>query len=92
MPKRYCDWTDWAGDHPEQAEADLHRDRVRAGTALAGISPSGIDLDAPEPDADCGHTDFYPNGYCADCGEPVPDFEPTDDMIETDYLNRNFAA
>jgi hypothetical protein len=23
MAKRYMDWTDWAGDHPELAEAEL---------------------------------------------------------------------
>ena len=40
---------------------------------------------APEP-AECAHEDAYPNGYCADCGEPVPDFEPDDDAILNDYL------
>jgi hypothetical protein len=30
MTKHYEDWADWAGDHPEQAEADLRRDRERA--------------------------------------------------------------
>jgi len=34
----------------------------------------------------CQHEDAYPNGYCADCGEPVPDFEPDDDTITRDYL------
>lgn len=29
MPKRYCDWADWAGDHPEQAEADLIAEHER---------------------------------------------------------------
>lgn len=52
---------------------------------------SGCDQPNPAED-ECEHTDFYPNGYCCDCGEPVPDFEPDDDMITADYLNRNFAA
>jgi hypothetical protein len=45
------------------------------------------------PDTDpCEHEDTYPNGRCADCGEPVEGFEPDDDQITTDYLNRNYAA
>ena len=89
MTAQYEDWTDWAGDHPEQAEADLRRDRIRA------AARQGIDLEALEapddPDAECEHADAYPNGYCADCGEPVPDFEPDDEQIEHDQL-RKWAA
>lgn len=50
-----------------------------------------IELDDPEPDNECEHPDAYPNGYCADCGDPVPDFEPDDDQIEADYL-KGYAA
>lgn len=35
-------WTDWADDHPLEAEAETN-----AGAVL-GISPSGIDLTDPE--------------------------------------------
>ena len=37
---------------------------------------------AAEP---CGHTEVYSNGYCADCEEPVPDFEPGDAAIFAHY-------
>lgn len=33
----------------------------------------------------CGHTELYDTGYCADCGEPIPDFEPSDIQIFTHY-------
>lgn len=29
MTQQYEDWTDWAGDHPEQAEADLRAAAAR---------------------------------------------------------------
>ena len=85
----YEDWAVWAGDHPEQAEAELRRDRERAAALEAArfAAEHGVPMPAPEP-AECEHTDFYPNGYCCDCGEPVPAFEPTDDMIETDQLRK----
>jgi RNA polymerase-binding transcription factor DksA len=33
----------------------------------------------------CQHTEVYSTGHCADCGEPIPDFEPTDAQIFAHY-------
>lgn len=45
----------------------------------------------PAPACDTqGHE--YDFGICLDCEQPDPAFEPDDDTITTDYLNRTFAA
>lgn len=38
-----------------------------------------------EPAPVCQHTEVYSTGHCADCGEPIPDFEPTDAQIFAHY-------
>lgn len=45
----------------------------------------------PEP-ADCGHTEIYPTGHCADCGEEVEGFEPDDVQIPGAYEIQQAAA
>jgi hypothetical protein len=62
--------------------AGLYVHRVDSTKPFAPFKP------APEP---CPHEDAYPNGRCADCGEPVPNFEPDDEAILTDYL-KGYAA
>ena len=92
MSAQYEDWADWAGDHPEQAEADLRRDREAADRkAEAAIAARLKLVPATGPKCDTlGHE--YSFGICLDCEKVDPAFEPTDDMIERDYLNRTFAA
>ena len=77
MSKRYMDWTDWAGDHPLEAERELHKGST---AQKLGLTPSGIDATDPEQDV-CQHTEMYATGHCADCGDEVEGFEPTDAEI-----------
>jgi hypothetical protein len=70
---------------PDRDGADsaaMYAAERRAAKALAFMTH------APE----CAHEDAYPNGYCADCGEPVPDFEPADDQIPGTYEIGQAAA
>ena len=52
----YTDWADWAGDHPEQAEADLRKDRPEETCEHAeadnqGVCENcGIEVEGWEPD------------------------------------------
>ena len=75
------DWADWAGDNPVEAEKELHKGSE---AHKRGLTPSGIDAEDPEQEL-CQHTEVYSTGHCADCGEPVPDFEPTDAQIFARY-------
>ena len=96
---KYEDWTDWAGDHPQQAEEDLRKERERAEESFARVVREGllhpsvwgaaVIVEATE---DCGHTEVYPNGKCADCGEWVEDFEPSDAQIPGTYEIQGSAA
>jgi hypothetical protein len=53
---------------------------------LASVTPL-----RPAPACDTlGHE--YNFGICLDCDQTDPAFEPDDDMIERDDLNRQFAA
>lgn len=42
MSKRYMDWTDWAGDNPELAEAELRAERERAEASFARVIRAGL--------------------------------------------------
>lgn len=83
MSKHYEDWADWAGDHPEQAEADLRKEAeasfarvVRAGL----LEPSYV---APIEDATCEHAEADTQGVCEDCGSEVEGWEPDDAQLLT---------
>jgi len=38
----YTDWADWAGDHPEQAEAELRKDRPEETCEHAEVDNQGV--------------------------------------------------
>ena len=92
MTAQYEDWADWAGDHPEQAEADLRRDRERADRKAEAEIAARLKLipSAPSSCDTLGHE--YDFGICLDCEGVDPNFEPTDEQITNEYLNRTFAA
>lgn len=82
------DWTDWAGDNPEEAEAQLH---AGSPAAALGLSPAGIDATDPN-EAACEHEVTDNQGVCLDCEEPIEGFEPTDAQIPGSYDIRKAAA
>lgn len=80
------DWADWAGDNPVEAEEQLRKERERAEASYARVIRAGLMEPAPVAEEEpCGHTEVYATGHCADCGEPVPGFEPTDAQIFACY-------
>lgn len=74
MSTNYEDWTDWAGDHPEQAEADLRAKREkdeRRADELARKAVKAV-MDQHRPNGP-----YYPIGllageYCKGCRDPWP--------------------
>jgi hypothetical protein len=48
MGSQYEDWADWAGDHPEQAEADLRAQREKAEASFARVIRAGL-LESANP-------------------------------------------
>ena len=60
------DWTDWAGDHHELAEADL---RKRRG-------------EEPNCGGNCAHDDVDNQGVCVDCGIEVEGWEPDEQQLD----------
>lgn len=93
MSNHYEDWADWAGDHPQQAEADLRAEREKAYRAHGikiGDSAWGAGVIIED---DCeleGHEWHF--GVCLICEEVVEDFEPTDGQIPGTYEIRKAAA
>jgi hypothetical protein len=98
MAKRYMDWADWAGDHPEQAEAELKAKREKAARQWAEhkllVARSTIEdrdgadsaaMYAAERRTSCGHEDLDNQGVCANCGREVEGWEPTDAQIFAQY-------
>ena len=90
MSTKYEDWTDWAGDHPQEAEEDLRKERERAEESFARVIRAGLLESAVE--ASCEHTEVYPNGKCSDCGYEIEDWEPSDAMIPGTYEIQGSAA
>jgi hypothetical protein len=41
----YTDWADWAGDHPEQAEAELRKGRPEPTCEHAEVDNQGVCTD-----------------------------------------------
>lgn len=61
------DWTDWAGDNPKEAEAELRKEKARKAKE-----------DYVYADYDCeveGHEFNW--GVCLICEEPDEDYDPT---------------
>ena len=86
---KYEDWTDWAGDHPQEAEEDLRKERERAGARVILLGwGAGVIVE----EARCEHTEVYPNGKCSDCGYEIEDWEPSDAMIPGTYEIQGSAA
>ena len=71
MGKNYEDWADWAGDNPEQAEAQLKAEQQ--------IN----DLFHDFTEGDCEHAEVDTQGVCEDCGIEVPGWEPDDAQLLT---------
>jgi hypothetical protein len=69
----YTDWADWAGDHPEQAEAQLRAERQ--------INEQFHDF----TEGDCEHAEVTSTGHCEDCGIEVEGFEPDDAQLLTQF-------
>jgi hypothetical protein len=67
MSTHYEDWADWAGDHPQEAEADLRAERVKAYQAT---------LDKIGASAGCCDHEFH-LGVCLICEEVDEDYDPT---------------
>ena len=88
MSKDYEDWTDWAGDHPKEAEAELRKglEQSAAGdTVSLGDFTQYADLCDTE-----GH-EFY-MGVCLICSAVDEDFEPSDAQIPGTYEIKRSAA
>jgi hypothetical protein len=87
MAKRYMDWADWAGDHPEQAEAELRAERERAEQSFARVIREGLLQPAAVATerTSCEHEDVDNQGVCANCGREVEGWEPTDAQIFAQY-------
>jgi hypothetical protein len=94
MSSNYEDWTDWAGDHPEQAEAELRQARKRAACPGHGHNKDLFHANpavCPER-LSCEHTEVSASGYCENCGGIVADWEPDDAQLLTQTGTKDVAA
>jgi len=73
------DWTTWAGDHPEEAEAQLRAER---GHLYADTEPETCDVEGHE----------FESGVCLICDVEDEDYEPSDAQIPGTYEIRKAVA
>lgn len=96
MAKRYMDWTDWAGDNTELAEAELRAEREKRAQQWAEhwrLATQPIpDRDGYESAAmyaaeriSCEHEDVDNQGVCQNCNTEIEDWEPSDAQIFAQY-------
>jgi len=92
MSTKYEDWTDWAGDHPEQVEADLRERATKLEARLAehrNLTRQPIeDRDGADSAAlyaaerrSCEHEAVDNQGVCENCGDEVEGWEPDDSQL-----------
>ena len=74
----YTDWADWAGDHPEQAEAELLREKGEP-YPLSSATIVGYTL------VPCEHAEVDNQGVCENCGDEVEGWEPDDAQLLTQF-------
>lgn len=69
MSTNYEDWADWAGDHHEQAEAELRRLKPQTGGAAIIVEQ-------------CEHAEVDNQGVCENCATEVEGWEPDEQQID----------
>lgn len=95
MSTHYEDWTDWAGDHPQEVEAELRAEREKAEASFARAIRAGLLQSASGETVslgdftqyadDCEHAEVSNQGVCTDCGDEVEGWEPSDAQIFAQY-------
>jgi len=92
MSKQYEDWADWAGDHHEEAQAELRKQREWAEHRRIAARANILDRDGADSAAmyaaereTCEHAEVSPSGYCANCGIEVEGWEPDDAQLLTQF-------